>query len=86
MTYTFLDMNVRNLSVGHFEFMVVEAVAAFKSGASPFKIVIHVKREPYANKISHLSPIIISHLTTISIPVLYPMLPIYSYDLSLIKL
>ena len=42
-------MNVCNLSDGHFEFMLVEAVAGFKSGASPSKIVIDVKREPDAN-------------------------------------
>ena len=45
-TYTFWDLNVCILIVGHFEFMIVETVAGFKSGDSTFKIVIYVKREP----------------------------------------
>ena len=54
VTYTVLDMYICNLSVGHFECLLVEAVACFISGAPPSKIFIDVKREPLKCKVALL--------------------------------
>ena len=63
-------MNICNLSVGHFEFVLVEAVVGFKSGASPYTIVTDIKRKPYAKFgtfVPLVTVILLSHLTNTSI-------------------
>ena len=69
MTFTFQDMAIFKFHVGHFEFLLSEAVAGFRSGASPSNIAIYMQKKPPANFGAFVPPvtvILLSQPTKIS--------------------